>query len=329
KDRLARWIRVNLFIPDARVGWLLTGGKVGRRILKEEDPAIIFSTSPPQTVQLLARRLARYSHKPWVADFRDPWVEAYWLEGSPRTFLARWVDGMLERKVLRQADLITTVSEGLGKMFQQKGGARYEIIQNGMEPLSIAPCPTDRFRILYFGNLTQHQNPEPLLEALTRLPEDVRRQIEVVFVGNIFRGFWPLLERYRSRVHIVTRPYMPHKELMAYAAREAGVLFRPIARSAYAESNVGAKTYDYLALRKPILTLGKPNSVSAQILRETRSGEMFEYEDVEGIANFIKQQLAIWEKNHYLWLDNERQLLPYTTRYQVSKLVELFEALNP
>ncbi|RMH81620.1 MAG: group 1 glycosyl transferase, partial [Calditrichaeota bacterium] len=33
KDRLARWIRVNLFIPDARVGWLLTGGKVGRRIL--------------------------------------------------------------------------------------------------------------------------------------------------------------------------------------------------------------------------------------------------------------------------------------------------------
>jgi hypothetical protein len=58
---------------------------------------------------------------------------------------------------------------------------------------------------------------------------------------------------------------------------------------------------------------------------ETGSGELIEYEDIDGIADFLQRQFKIWEKDGYILLDNEDRLIPYTTRYNVERLVKLFE----
>ena len=147
-----------------------------------------------------------------------------------------------------------------------------------------------------------------------------------MFVGRIFEGFAGIFKKYQQRLDIVKKGYMPHNELLAFA-QHASMLLRPVARTSYAANAIGAKTSDYLALRKPILTLGEKNSISEQILSDTGSGKLFEYNDLEGISAYIKTNFEHWKKNGAIVLDNESRLGKYTTRYNVEKLVELFDRL--
>src|SRR5690625_1877256 len=70
--QMAVWIRGNFFIPDARMWWIRPSIRFLRRKLKDHPVDAIFSTSPPQSVHLIAQGIASKMNIPWVADFRDP-----------------------------------------------------------------------------------------------------------------------------------------------------------------------------------------------------------------------------------------------------------------
>jgi hypothetical protein len=323
KERLAKSIRCNIFIPDSRIGWIPYAVKTGLKILKTENIDLIFSSSPPNTVHLIAKRLAKKCSKKWIADFRDPWTEAFWARDIKKMALSEYIDLRLEKSVLRKIDASTTVSEGVAKLLSSKVENKYVIIQNGFEPPELKKMRSDHFLILYSGHLRKYQNPRPLFQAVDTLSETIKIKTKIVFIGKVFEDFEDIFQQYKH-LSIERKGYMPYKELMQFA-RRAGVLFNPIVRIDYANSIVGAKLYDYLALRKPILTLGDHNSISETIMCETGSGELIEYEDIDGIADFLQRQFKIWEKDGYILLDNEDRLIPYTTRYNVERLVKLFE----
>jgi hypothetical protein len=62
-----------LYYPDAQIGWFPAAWRCGRKALRRTSFDAIFSSSPPVTAHLVARRLHRETSIPWVADFRDPW----------------------------------------------------------------------------------------------------------------------------------------------------------------------------------------------------------------------------------------------------------------
>ena len=68
-DWVADFIRLNIFIPDARIGWYPGAVREGLKIIAQEKPALIFSTAPPFTSHLIAKKLHQKSGLPWVADF--------------------------------------------------------------------------------------------------------------------------------------------------------------------------------------------------------------------------------------------------------------------
>jgi len=325
KNKLATWARANVFIPDARIGWIPSGVKEGKRIIREENVDLIFASSPPHTVQLIAKRLSGSTGVPWVADFRDPWTEAFWSANLKKNPLSDTLDKRMERSVLSKADAVVTVSEGVKEMLGNKADNRYEVIQNGFEPIELNQDKLKDFRILFIGSLSNYQNPESLFKAVETLSRDIREQVTIQFVGRIFNGFDTIFEQY-NHLNIEQLPYMPHRELMQFA-QQAAVLFRPVAQSSYADKNVGAKTYDYLALRKPILTLGVKPSVSETMLRETGSGELFLYEDVSGISSFVLRCFEQWKQDGTTLLDNQNQLNSYSTEFQVERLAELFNEI--
>ncbi|MGH1364267.1 MAG: glycosyltransferase [Calditrichia bacterium] len=326
KNKIATWVRANVFIPDARIGWIPKATHEGKRILKEENIDLIFASSPPHTVQLIAKKLAKHSGVPWVADFRDPWTEAFWSASLKKNRFSSVLDARLEKGVLKSADAVITVSEGVKDMLGKKAENRYEVIQNGFEPLQDITADVDTFSILFIGSLSNYQNPEPLFKSIDSLPSEMQGKVSVSFVGRTYKGFDELFNSY-SHLDIQRLPYMAHSELMQFAKKSA-LLFRPVAQSAYADKNVGAKTYDYLALRKPILTLGVKPSVSQHMLKETASGELFTYDDIPGIAGFLQRWYAYWQANGTTLLANEENLAFYTSEYQVGQLARLFEELS-
>ena len=325
KDKLAKWVRAKLFIPDARIGWIPYAVKGGKRAIREENIDLIFSTSPPHTVQLIAKKLAAKSGLPWVADFRDPWSEAFWVAELQQEGLVKKINLALEKSVLRRADAVVTVSAGIADLLKAKAPNRYEIIQNGFETIEAGQEKTERFMILFFGHLNKYQNWESLFRALRRLPEALRSRIDIVFVGKVFEGFRAAFETYHD-LNIQQKPYMAYREMMAFA-RRAALLFRPLSSMSYAASGIGAKTYDYLALRKPVLAIGPRPSVMQQVLEETGSGEIFRAEAVEQIAQFIERHFRQWERPGFLSLADDARLDPYRTAHNVAQLAGLFDEL--
>jgi glycosyltransferase involved in cell wall biosynthesis len=329
RHRFSKWVRANIFIPDARIGWYPRAVRKGVDIIHRENIDLIFSSSPPHTVQLIAKKLAKASGKKWVADFRDPWTEAFWAAELNKNPLARILDEKLEASVLRNVDQVATVSQGLADLFSAKATNQYFVVQNGFETIAPKKMRSDTFIILFFGHLSKHQNPETFFQAVAGLPDNVKKNLEIHFIGRIFSGFSDVFQEF-ANLNISVRDFMPHDQLMEFA-QSASLLLRPVARSSYSDKSVGAKTFDYLALRKPILTListetAKPETtVSWHILNETKSGKLFDYQDLTGIAGFVQENFELWARDHYILLNNERELEKYRTESNVKNLVDLFD----
>ena len=80
--------------PDAYWGWLRPAVHAGSRLIQQTRISAIFSSGPPWTSHLVARRLARKFHLPWLADFRDPWAGNPWAKNLPawRGPLDKWLE---------------------------------------------------------------------------------------------------------------------------------------------------------------------------------------------------------------------------------------------
>jgi hypothetical protein len=109
-QKSAMWLRANIFIPDAKMAWILPSSIFLRRYLKENPVAAIISTGPPHSLHLIARALKRRTHTPWIADFRDPWTQIDWFEQLPLTKYGLGLHKRLENSIFREADELVVVS---------------------------------------------------------------------------------------------------------------------------------------------------------------------------------------------------------------------------
>ncbi|MDZ7820637.1 MAG: hypothetical protein U5N26_01810 [Candidatus Marinimicrobia bacterium] len=46
RKKVAKWVRLNLVVPDAKRGWKPGALKAGRKLIEETRPDVIFSSSP-------------------------------------------------------------------------------------------------------------------------------------------------------------------------------------------------------------------------------------------------------------------------------------------
>lgn len=117
-ERLAKWIRLNLFIPDARIGWYAYAVKAAKKIIEQEHIDLIYSSSPPHSLQLIAQKIAKQNKIKWVADFRDPWSELVHYQSYKRTWLTRKIDSHFEKSVFRSADRLVAAANDYADMYQ-------------------------------------------------------------------------------------------------------------------------------------------------------------------------------------------------------------------
>jgi plasmid maintenance system killer protein len=127
-----------------------------KKIINSEAINIVFTSSPPHSLQLIGLRLKKYLKIKWVADFRDPWVDAFWEAGEKRTFYSQNVIDNQERKVFLNADKVITVSPTLQKRFEYKFSRKIEFIANGYDEDDIAKIEikkSEKIVLRYFGSI--------------------------------------------------------------------------------------------------------------------------------------------------------------------------------
>ncbi|NBC18791.1 MAG: glycosyltransferase, partial [Bacteroidetes bacterium] len=160
QERLARWVRANVFLPDARVGWVPYAVIAIQKIWQHYGIDALLTSGPPHSVHLAGLLGQRWTGTPWVADFRDPWTDINYYHELPHSSLALRLDAAMERAVLRQATRVTTVSPTWARLLRGKVGRSADeirVVQNGFDPEDVAAVtaapPADRFMLTHVGSL--------------------------------------------------------------------------------------------------------------------------------------------------------------------------------
>jgi glycosyltransferase involved in cell wall biosynthesis len=263
-----------MHIPDMRADWLRTAIPAGRRLISEWKPEIIFASAPPNTGLMVASRLARTHKLPWVADFRDLWVDnPYYSEPGWR----KRFDAILEPRILRSAAGLVTVSPIWAEQLRRRHGKDVAVVYNGyaeedFPPPALRADPGEILTIRYMGSIYRgFRDPAALFSAIALLPDQLRTRINVEFFSDAGDAVLDAAAAHRVENVVAVKPRVPYRRALALQM-EADVLLLLQSSDQRDEGNLPAKLFEYLYARRPILFIGYERGVAARLVIERRAG---------------------------------------------------------
>lgn len=326
-EKLSRFIRGNLFVPDPRRGWNKYALKKALELIHEQQIEVVITSGPPHSTHLIGKKIKDKTNIRWIADFRDPWTDIYYYKELYHLGLATLLDRHLEKIVLSNADKIITVSEEVGKLLLAKAAGSKEkmvIIPNGYDETDfdqVGSVKNDAFTITYTGTISISYRIDQFIEAIFLLPETIKQQIKIRFVGNVPEEIINLFDQKNLYSMIEVLGYIPHEEAISQM-KGAELLLMAIPDSPDNKGIVTGKFFEYLAAKKPIMAIGPLGGEVDIILQKSKAGKLFDYEETEQMRLFIIK-LFEQNKNGIVW--NETTGTEKYTRRNLTK--ELSENL--
>lgn len=281
--KLSIWIRMNLFIPDARVGWYFPAIKTGLAMLTREEVNVIVSIGPPHTTHLIGKKLSSKLKIPHVPVFIDPWVDISYYRNFKRNKLTLAVDNHLESTVLRNAAQTVFVTETMKQDYEKKypfingrsnvlywGYSEEDFEFNGNRSVNEN---RDEEVILHAGNIFDHQNPKFFWPTLKK-EIDNGRNLKLVFIGTVSPEIKQSIKISGLNSYTEYKGFLPYKEMLIEMMRASYLLV-----CATEPRHVPGKLFEYLRAGKPIIAFGNGNDEVKQIIGESNAGMMFNYHD--------------------------------------------------
>jgi len=326
KEKFARWIRANIFIPDARRGWIRHAVKGAKDLSNDVQFDAVVSTGPPHSVHLISEHVSEILNIPWVADIRDAWPDVAYADMLPTSPLVRKRDIKIRNRVLKSAAARVAVTEDLARKMSAGSATTFSVIRNGFDPddmSGIEPIGLSGFTLVHTGSMAPARNPLPLWSILSE--EDSRRRwpdLKLILVGNVDSTIRKAADEAGLDDIVEYVSYLPHAEALRYTV-SADLLLLPINRVSDAAGIVTGKIYEYLASSRPVLGFGDPEGEAAEILSESDSGKMFDYDDVEGIRSEIDEHYQAWRTGSPRVGASPSAMARYSRREQTGQLAEL------
>jgi len=297
-DRISRMIRGNLFIPDPRRGWNRFALKKALQLIGSEEIEIVITSGPPHSTHLIGKSIKEQVPVRWIADFRDPWTDIYYYKELHHTGLASRMDKKMEKSVLQLSDKIITVSQEVGKLLLRKipyASGKITVIPNGYDETDFentAILQNDCFTIVYTGTISSGYRIEQFIEAVATLPEPIKNQIKIRFVGNVPDEILNQFHHKNLDTMVEVLGYVPHEQAVSQMI-SASLLLLAIPDAPDNKGIVTGKFFEYLAAKRPILAIGPLGGDVEIMLHNCKAGKMFSYGDTEKIQLFL---LEIFEQ---------------------------------
>lgn len=283
--------RAMAYFPDREIGWYPFAVRAARRLCQHWHPDLIYASGKPYTSFLVAHRLSRLTGVPWVAEYRDLWVDHHNYPYGP---VRRSLEHSFERRVVATARGIVTVSRPLAEQLRKKHGKEVATIFNGYdaedfdasEPQGSAG---NGINIVHMGDvsLESHKDPMPLLHALAILPSNAASRVTVSFFGRRHELVRELAAKCGVEDRIRYPGFVPYRE-SPRVQREADILLLLLGGTVGERGVYTGKLFEYLGARRPILMLARDENVGAQLIRERAAGK------VSLDHGFIARQLERW-----------------------------------
>jgi glycosyltransferase involved in cell wall biosynthesis len=327
-QKLSRFVRGNLFIPDARKGWIKFAYEKGKEVIRKENIQLVLSTSPPHSTQLAAMKLKKELGIKWIADLRDPWTDIYFYNEFRHSSLAKKKDLGYERNVLENADKIITVSKPLKELFIKKSfkidPGKISVIPNGFDTDDFknkAPVETqNEFIIAYTGTIADSYNPRVFFDALKNVTGRIADiKLRIRFVGNLSSAIHLYIKKLGFEKYLEAIPAVSHEDSIDYLLQST-ILLLVIPEVKNDKGILTGKLFEYLASGKPIICIGPKDGEAAEIISECDAGKTFDRNDAEELSRFLETLILKWTGEKSLKAGNKN--CNRFSRYEQAKELE-------
>ena len=283
-------------VPDENVTWNVTAIPAAIRIARSEGIDVVLTTSPPSSVHLVGAAVKRATGARWIADLRDSLVaHPHRRAESALVRVKEQGETQVAKLVARQADAIVCAADAIAEEargLEPRG--RVVTIANGSDFDDFAGLEhraSDRFRVTHTGSFFGKRSPRPFLEALARSGlEDV----VVRFVGD-FRTAdreWADGLGLGDRLELI--PYVPRRRSLELQRDSEALLLLIPEAAGRGRGVLSGKVFEYLAAERPVLAVVPPDGAAAGLIRETGAGVVAPPEDVDAIADALRELHGRW-----------------------------------
>lgn len=331
-EKISVWIRGNFFIPDARKFWINPSVSFLSDYIKKNEIDAIVSTGPPHSMHLIALKLKDKFNIPWVADFRDPWTNIDFYKDLMLTSFADRKHKRLEKKVLTTADAILTIGKTMKDEFVGLGAKNVVVLTNGFDEQdtssTLGIVKDEKFSLAHIGSFVKSRDPLFLWQVLSELVAEqtgFADDLEIKLVGKVDFSVLENIKKYRLNSYVNKIDYLPHQEVIKEQQRSQ-VLLLLLNDTPNSKGILTGKFFEYLSAKRPILCIGPMNGDAAEILNETKSGNIVEFEDKINLKKVILDYYRMY-KNNGLEINSEN-LESFSRRNITGELSKLLNSLT-
>lgn len=296
-----------------------------QEIIKETKPDVIIGTYLPAVALWLARMYSRKLNVPWVADFRDA-CSLY----NPSSFpLAKSLDRVIDKFLVRNADAVLTISPHLASLLKNFYHKPTEVIYNGFDtPLTpersstgISKEPSDMV-LYYAGRFHPHRVPAAKLLidwlAMHKAPVSFKTRSLGPLEANKALSDYAKQKGVSDKVTIL--PPATH-DVIAKEERDADVLlvFEDVKKmNPISQTNMTGKLFEYLPFAAPILAVTRADSDIGVVLDDTLRGFL--------ASNITELDYAMGRiRSHDLPSPDYKNVSSYSRNMQCKKLCRVLD----
>jgi glycosyltransferase involved in cell wall biosynthesis len=332
RPHLLKRLVANALLPDPQVGWLVFALPAAVRIVRRRRIDLVLITVPPFSSACLVSRLRRrFPSLPIVLDFRDEWLSTtLHLVSFNSNRRAVRVASDIEAQAVRHADAIVAASEGareeIRNRYPSAPESRFHCIPNGFDtpfqPVSPSTVPAlrgQRVVLTYTGTLYGSTDPRSFIEAASRLPEHISRQLLIRFIGRIELDVYArAMETLGDNAEV--KGFVPHAEALRAISESTYLLL-----ISHDRLNISGKLYDYLGSGKPILGVIHPGGEVRRVLEETRAGWWANAQDPAAIERMLIEAVERAPMLDRTFQPDRERISAYHRRPLAHRYAELLE----
>lgn len=321
--------------------------KFARNFLKSNKVDAIIATGDPFVLFSFASKLSKEFEIPWIADYRDTWVQD--KTRSSNKITKKW-NAFFERKYLNNSSKITTVSSFIIKQIEQNLPEKnYEILLNGFNPDVMEAAKdikqnSDVFTISFAGTIYKWHPIKSFLHICNKLvKKGVLTNFKLDFYGvNTNCELEKILSQNFPELNLKVSiyPKTENEELVKKIAKSnAFLLFNDY-------SILGTKIFTYLGIKRQIILCYSDDSnahllkskfynleeftneskkLQEDLINETNSGTVIKNEShLEEVLTILKKE---FDNSGYI-MCNSIGIEKYSRKTQAKKLANIIDKLN-
>ncbi len=224
-----------------------------KEYLKINKADVIIATGDPFILFKYASKLSREFNIPWIADYRDTWVQD--KTGSKNSFAVPFRK-ILEQKYLKNSACITTVSSFIVKHLTSNiRNKEFNIILNGFDEDALmkngaVKQESNVFTISFSGTVYKWHPWKSFLTGLSEFKKLINAEVCMIFWGvNIIGEMEEYINKNCKNIaeNVLFYPKIENSKLLAELAKSnLLLLFNDY-------SILGTKIFDYIAVKRKII----------------------------------------------------------------------------